>query len=82
MFPVHERPKENDRILSFENVLTPYGASVALAGAAVGATLRLCSPAKGITSKCRAFPPDIIFWSVFFFALVCSMHARFLTTFG
>ena len=62
MFPHDQRPKEGDRILSFENVLSPYGQAVAVAGAAVGATLRLCSPSKGITSKCRTFAPDMIFW--------------------
>ena len=62
IFPANERITSQDRILSFENSSTPYGMSVAMAASSVGATLRLCTPSKGITMKKKNFAPSIIFW--------------------
>lgn len=62
IFPPNDKPTSADSILSFESTSTPYGLSVAMMCAAVGATFRLCTPQKGIVARCKASAPSIIFW--------------------
>lgn len=63
VLPGEHRFTAADRILSFEHPSTPWGLTVALSAVSTGATLRLCSPSRGIVTKCRAFAPSVIFCS-------------------